>query len=489
MVHSGLAVPTATPAGVRLAWLLDALSGRRELEAASAADQLAGSFRESVPPVQFVAAMLDVADDLGALVVERLDEVSPYEMAARVVSGDLRLWVVRVVVEAQAPYGITATSVSPARVPSEAGCSAPVPWDALPSVEPVLHTTLPASLTDGVDGLLGQARAELRLPALLAAVTVGGESVLTWAGGFAEVATGRRPGRRNAVRATGLSRTVTALTVLSLVAEGLLGLDDPVATHLRQVGLAGAPGSAEPRVRDLLAHTSGLLPQPATVTGVRTGSRLPTPVELYAPTLVADLPCGSRVVAADENTVLAGLLVEDVTGHPLADEVVARVLDPLAMSHSSFRLDDRVARQPVCGYDLDFDEIAVAAGSEVVLQAAYGLVSTLDDLARLGAALADPALLAAVSGAVAPAADPVPTGLPGVGSGLGVFTAELGDGRAASWQSGGWPGAMTSLWACDGVSVVLFGSAFTGQRLEALGRVGAELLALTLEATAPAGVR
>ena len=74
------------------------------------------------------------------------------------------------------------------------------------------------------------------------------------------------------------------------------------------------------------------------------------------------------------------------------------MLDPLGMRHSSFRLDDRVARQPVCGYDVDFDEIAVAAGSEVVLEAAYGLVSTLDDLARLGAALADPAVLAAVCG-------------------------------------------------------------------------------------------
>jgi CubicO group peptidase (beta-lactamase class C family) len=165
------------------------------------------------------------------------------------------------------------------------------------------------------------------------------------------------------------------------------------------------------------------------------------------------------------------------------------VLDPLGMSHSSFRLDDRVARQPVCGYDVDFDEIAVAAGSEVVLQAAYGLVSTLDDLARLGAALASPARLTQVCGDLLVAGDPVPTGLPGLGSGLGVFTALLADGHTALWQSGGWPGTMTSLWATDELSVVLVGNAFTGSRLEALGSVGAELLALMVPALSPVGAR
>jgi D-alanyl-D-alanine carboxypeptidase len=482
-------VPTATPAGRRLAWLLDALAGRVPLEPASAADQLAASFRASVPPVQLVASLLDVAEDLGDLVVERLDEVSPYEMAARVVGADLRLWVIRVVVEPTAPHGLTATSVSPARVPTEAGCSAPVPWPEVAAADPVVHTTLPADLAGAIGELLGQARERLRQPALLAAVTIGGETALTWAGGYAEVATRRRPGRRNAVRASGLSRTVTALTVLSLVADGLVGLDDPVSTHLRTLGLAAAAGSEPVRVRDLLAHTSGLLPQPATVIGVRTGSRIPTLNELYAPTLVTDLPRGARVVAADENTALAGRLVEDVTGATLADEAVRRVLDPLGMTHSSFRLDDRVARQPVCGYDVDFDEIAVAAGSEVVLQAAYGLVSTLDDLARLGAALASPARLTQVCGDLLVAGDPVPTGLPGLGSGLGVFTALLAAGHTALWQSGGWPGTMTSLWATDQLSVVLVGNAFTGSRLEALGSVGAELLALMVPALSPVGAR
>ncbi len=485
---TGLTVPTATPAGRRLAWLIDALAGRVPLEPDSASSELAVTLRETVPAAQFVASMLDTAADLGALVVERVDEVSPYEMAARVVSADLRLWVIRVVVEPSAPHGIVSTSVSPARVPSEAGCSSPVPWPDVQGGDAVVHSTLDPLLLAGTKQLLAEARLELRQPALLAVVTVAGETVLSWAGGYAEVATRRRPGRRNAVRATGLSRTVTALTVLSLVAEGRVGLDDPVALHLSSLGLVPAAGTDPVRVRDLLAHTSGLLPQPATVTGVRTGSRVPSLHDLYAPTLVADLPRGSRVVPADENTALAGLLVEDVTGSPFADEAVARVLDPLGMTHSSFQLDDRVARQPVCGYDVDFDEIAVAAGSEVVLQAAYGLVSTLEDLSRLGAALASPCGLDPVGAGLAPAHDPVPTALPGVGSGLGVFTASLADGRTALWQSGGWPGAMTALWALEDVSVVLVGNAFTGPRVEALGGYAGELALLVSDALSAQGV-
>jgi hypothetical protein len=48
---------------------------------------------------------------------------------------------------------------------------------------------------------------------------------------------------------------------------------------------------------------------------------------------------------------------------------------------------------------------------------------------------------------------------------------------------------MTALWAAADVSVVLFGSAFTGPRLEAFGALGAELLTVTLAAAAPVGVR
>jgi CubicO group peptidase (beta-lactamase class C family) len=125
----------------------------------------------------------------------------------------------------------------------------------------------------------------------------------------------------------------------------------------------------------------------------------------------------------------------------------------------------------------------------VVLQAAYGLVSTLDDLARLGAALASRSGLSGVCGDLALSADAVNAGLPGVGSGLGVFTAALGDGRTALWQSGGWPGAMTALWAVDDVSVVLVGNAFTGPRLEALGSVAAELTLLVADALSSQGAR
>jgi D-alanyl-D-alanine carboxypeptidase len=345
-----------------------------------------------------------------------------------------------------------------------------------------VHADLPQALLDEADRLLAAARDRLRQPALLAAVTVDGAPALSWAGGLGELATGRKAGRRQALRAAGLSRTVTALSVLSLVAEGRVALDDPVQQHLRRVGLASA--GRQVTVADLLRHTGGLLPQPATVTGVRTGSHVPTPVELYAPALVADLPRG-EVVPADENTVLAGLLVEDVTGGTLADQAARRVLDPLGMRHSSLRLDDRAARQPVCGYDVDFDEVAVTTGTEVVLQAAYGLVSTLDDLSLLAAALATPGGLEPVCGALTVANDPVPAGQGSLGSGLGVFTAGLLDGRTAVWQSGGWPGAMVALWALPGtgVSAVVAGNAFTPRRLDALGELAADLLLLGLEAS------
>ncbi len=60
-------------------------------------------------------------------------------------------------------------------------------------------------------------------------------------------------------RIASISKTISAITVLQLVEEGLVGLDDPVGGLIApSLGVEAVPGgTADITVRQLLSHTSG----------------------------------------------------------------------------------------------------------------------------------------------------------------------------------------------------------------------------------------
>lgn len=487
-------IPADAPVSSQLDWLLRALGAPSAVDPGDATERLSDHLRASVPVPSFLAALDELAAVLGDFTVDRVDVASPYDVVARLFGSDLRAWMLRAIVEPEAPHRLMVVQVTPARVPTGQGCSAPVPWPEIvgdDAIAPPRHGSggLASAVGADLQLRLTALREELRLPGLVAAVGRGGDCVFWSALGFAEVATRRRPSRRTALRVGAVSKVVTALAVLSLVEAGTVELDDPLGTHLRTFAVLPPAGGPPVRVRDVLAHTSGLLPQAATVTGVRAGLPIPTLPAMYAPALVADLPRGERVVYADENYAAAGQLVADVTGVPFEEYAAAAVLDPLGMRHTSYLLDDRVARQPMCGYDVDFDEVLVTTGTDVVVRPAGSLASTADDLLALTAALCSPERIAPVCGdalrglVVSGGAD---TDLPGVRSALGMFTGELA-GTAVAWHSGGWPGASAQLWVApaEGIGLVLAANTFSPARLARLDGAAAELMDLLLTGLPP----
>ncbi|MHB8509229.1 MAG: serine hydrolase domain-containing protein [Candidatus Dormibacteria bacterium] len=52
-------------------------------------------------------------------------------------------------------------------------------------------------------------------------------------------------------------KAYTAVLVMGLAEEGLLGLDDPITHHLPDISLRNWPGATAPTVGQLLGHTSG----------------------------------------------------------------------------------------------------------------------------------------------------------------------------------------------------------------------------------------
>ncbi|HYN92223.1 MAG TPA: serine hydrolase domain-containing protein [Pilimelia sp.] len=244
--------------------------------------------------------------------------------------------------------------------------------------------------------------------------------------GELEHGTGRRVSADTAFPVGSVTKAVTATAVLALVADGDLELDEPVGLHVP--GLRGL--DADPTVRQLLSHTSGLWcgPGPEQVAGM-------TPQRYIAETCGSDalvLPPGTGFSYSNVGYVLAGQVIASVTGMSWADAVAAIVLGPLGITADLIGVPGAPAsgRPVATGHSVH----AVAGRTRPVHQsltaaeaAAGALALSARDLVALGRLHIDgglPGVLppdhAALLRAVEPAA--VPFGLAdGWGLGLAMF--------------------------------------------------------------------
>lgn len=139
------------------------------------------------------------------------------------------------------------------------------------------------------------------------------------------------------------SKVLTTLAVLQLVAQGRIELDQPVARYLP----AFAPSSRYPnlpavRVRDLLTHHSGL--SSATWHGMFQAAGAPPSGGLALSSLVLAQPTRKIYSYSNVGFEVAGELVAAVAGVPFTDWVETRILKPLELNHSGYRVPADGAR-------------------------------------------------------------------------------------------------------------------------------------------------
>jgi D-alanyl-D-alanine carboxypeptidase len=131
-----------------------------------------------------------------------------------------------------------------------------------------------------------------------------------------------------------VTKTFVAATVLQLVDEGRIGLEDPVRRHLPQLRQL----SADITVAQLLDHTSGLadLFNDTTRRGLEEEpTRSWAAAEVLATLHEPWYAPGEGWAYANTNYYLLAMLIEAVTDAPLADELDARFLDPLDLEATS----------------------------------------------------------------------------------------------------------------------------------------------------------
>ncbi|GAA2097956.1 serine hydrolase domain-containing protein [Actinomadura alba] len=282
-----------------------------------------------------------------------------------------------------------------------------------------------------------------------AAVEVAGPGCGRWtsASGVADVRTGRPMSAGQRVRIGSTTKTFTATVVLQLAAEGLVELDAPVERYLPGLIRGNGHDGRAITVRGLLRHTSGLPDHVSALDWTRLDTfrfRRFEPREQVAVALALPRP-GSAWNYSTTNYVIAGMLIEKVTGHGVTEEVTRRIIRPLGLRGTYWPGGSTRIRGPhPRGYTLVTEAGGDTRRTDVTeFDMSYGgaggaLVSTLADenrffAALLGGRLLPPVRLAQMVRTVP--ADPERT-WPGARYGLGLFSTPLRCG-GRYWGHGG----------------------------------------------------
>jgi D-alanyl-D-alanine carboxypeptidase len=239
---------------------------------------------------------------------------------------------------------------------------------------------------------------------------------------------------RDRFRVASITKSFVATVVLQLVAEGKMGLDDPVDRWLP--GLV--PNGRAITIRKLLGHTSGLYDygdDPAFSRAVIAHPARPWPPRKLVALAASHprlFPPGSDWSYSNTNYILLGLVVEAVTGTTVGEQLEQRVFAPLALTSTTFPTTPKIDGVHAHGY-IGFATLprlrSLLDVTSVVTPStgwsAGAVVSNGDDVTALYAALLGGRLLPA--NLLRAMETPVTRSAP---YGLGLFVVDTRCGRA-----------------------------------------------------------
>ncbi|MFF8805080.1 serine hydrolase domain-containing protein [Streptomyces omiyaensis] len=224
----------------------------------------------------------------------------------------------RTVVAAALAAGLTVTALA---APALAAAPAPAPAK---TGHAATQAALRAAVDAGVPGAVAQARVDGR----------------SWTG------TAGERGGDDRYRVGSITKTFAATVLLQLQAEGRIDLDDPVEKWLPGLVRGNGHDGRKITVRQLLNHTSGVYSyteDPAFQEKVFGPGFLEHRYDTWKPReLVAvatghapDFAPGTSWKYSNTNFVLAGLVIEKVTGRPYGKAVENRIVKPLKLRATS----------------------------------------------------------------------------------------------------------------------------------------------------------
>ncbi|UZQ52793.1 serine hydrolase [Trichothermofontia sichuanensis B231] len=258
-----------------------------------------------------------------------------------------------------------------------------------------------ASLVSDLQTILNQVQQNpLFKGSTLSVVTPDG-SFWHGASGFSDAETGQQMRPDDRLEIASATKPFVAVTVLQLVQEGKLSLDDSLSKWLPNVAQRLDNGNRA-TIRQLLNHTSGIVDYlDAFVSAVFVDPELQTKrwtaeqVLTYAYGKNSDETPG-QYAYSNTNYVLLGLIIEKATGNSLAQQIRQRILQPLGMQNTFYAPQENVTGGYAPNY-ISLEGTPIELDTQVnptLLGAgASGIVSTTADMSRFMQALKEGELL------------------------------------------------------------------------------------------------
>jgi D-alanyl-D-alanine carboxypeptidase len=178
-----------------------------------------------------------------------------------------------------------------------------------------------------------------KFPGALAAVRGRDGRTRDYTAGVGNLKTGAKVPVNGQVRIASNTKMFTATVVLQLVGEGKINLDAPIETYLPGLVRGEGIDGRKITVRQILQHTSGLADYDVELVGTDYGKVQHT---YFEPRQLLDVVLAKKALFApgtswsysNANYILAGLLVQKVTGRPISEEITKRIITPIGLRHT-----------------------------------------------------------------------------------------------------------------------------------------------------------
>jgi D-alanyl-D-alanine carboxypeptidase len=195
----------------------------------------------------------------------------------------------------------------------------------------------PVATRAALDAALTKTLEHVKTPGVVVGIWIPGRGTYVVTRGVSDSATGKAMQRNDRFRIGSNTKTFTVTALLQLADGKKVGLDDPLSKYVSFV-----PNGKNITLRMLANMTSGLFSYTEddawVMTTFRDVQRTWTPRELvnvglkHRPTF----PPGTGWHYSNTNTVLLGMIVEQVSGKPIQQFYAGRIFKPLALQNTSW---------------------------------------------------------------------------------------------------------------------------------------------------------
>ncbi|MGW5980692.1 serine hydrolase domain-containing protein [Bacillus mycoides] len=181
-----------------------------------------------------------------------------------------------------------------------------------------------------------QETVQLGTPGILAKTSNNGKTS-SYTAGVADLSTKKSIKSEYRFRIGSVTKTFTATTVLQLVGENRIQLDDPIEKWLPGLIQGNGYDGNQITIRQLLNHTSGIAEYlKSKDADIMNSKKTYTAEEIVkiGLSLPPDFSPGKGWLYSNTGYVILGMLIEKITGNSYAEEIEKRIIEPLDLSNT-----------------------------------------------------------------------------------------------------------------------------------------------------------